>query len=74
MIYKELEFSENQTGFGLVFTDSSTGIRCLVGVFDTSEEAFKLGEEGSKQTTMLRPEVVQWNRETYEQYDWVYQK
>ncbi len=30
-MYKELAFSEDQQGFGLVFTDPSTGIRCLLG-------------------------------------------
>lgn len=74
MMYKEIEFSEVQKGFGLVFTDPSSGIRCLVGIFDTSEEACQLGEEGIKQTTMIRPEVVIWNKQNYEEYDWVYKK
>ncbi|MEM5767859.1 MAG: hypothetical protein AAGU23_05805 [Bacillota bacterium] len=73
-MYKELAFSEDQQGFGLVFTDPSTGIRCLLGIFDTSEEAFRLGQEGSRQTMMIRPEVVTWDRRNYEEYDWVYQK
>lgn len=73
-MYKEIEFSEDQKGFGLAFTDPSTGIRCLVGIFDTSEEAVQLGQEGIKQTTMIRPEVIVWDRKNYENYDWVYHK
>lgn len=73
-MYKEIEFSEDQKGFGLVFTDPSTGIRCLVGIFDTPEEAFELGQEGIKQTTMIRPEVVIWDRKNHDEYAWVYHK
>jgi hypothetical protein len=74
VLYKEIEFSEGQTGFGLVFTDPSTGIRSLVGIFDTHEEAYKNGQKGSKQALMIRPEVVIWDRKNYELYDWVYKK
>lgn len=73
-MYKEIEFSEDQKGFGLVFTDASSGIRSLVGIFDTYEEADQIGQEGSKQSMMIRPEVVIWDRKNYEEYDWVYNK
>jgi hypothetical protein len=73
-MYKEIEFSENQKGFGLVFTDPATGIRNLVGIFDTYEEASQKGQEGNKQAMMIRPEVVIWDKKNYEEYDWVYNK
>ena len=73
-MYKEIAFSTEQQGFGLAFTDPSTGIRNLVGIFTTYEEAFQKGQAGSKQALMLRPEVVPWNKTTYDEYKWVYQK
>ena len=73
-MYKEIEFSEGQKGFGLVFTDPATGIRNLVGIFDTYEDACQVGQTGSKQSMMIRPEVVIWDRKIYEEYDWVYKK
>lgn len=73
-MYKEIEFSEDQKGFGLAATNVSTGIRTLVGIFDTYEEAFATGTELNKQQKMFRPEVVPWNRENYDKYIWVIHK
>lgn len=73
-MHKEFEFSEEQKGFGLVFTDPMTGIRNLVGIFETSEEAYQFGQAGNKQSSMIRPEVVTWDKENFEKYDWVYEK
>lgn len=73
-MYKEFEFTEEQKGYGLAFTDPMTGIRCLVGIFDTYEEARLVGQDGCVQAMMIRPEILEWNRENYEKYDWVYKK
>jgi len=71
---KEIKFSEDQSGFGLAFTDPATGIRNLVGIFDTQEEAYKYGQAGIKNITMIRPEVIIWNKKNYGEYHWVYKK
>jgi hypothetical protein len=73
-MYKEIEFSEDQIGFGLVFTNPNSGIRGLAGIFDTYEEAYQTGVERSKQVTVIRPEVVPWDREHYDKYAWVFNK
>ncbi len=73
-MFKEIEFSEDQKGFGLVITNVTTGIRALVGIFDTYEEAYKIGMDQGKQQKGFRPEVIPWNKENYDKYIWVIHK
>lgn len=72
MTYKEIGFCEEQEGFGLAVTNPVTNTRALVGIFESRNEAEKELEKRRK--NVKYPRIVEWSKEIYEKYDYVFEK